>query len=300
MSIGIPYMGSKRKLAPKIIDFIIKENPEARYFFDLFGGGGAVSFEALKRHQFERVVYNELNTGVVELLKKIRTDGVTEEFYQWVDRETFHKHKEDKNWFGGLIKTCWSFGNDQKNYLFSQDNEEMKKPLHEIVVNSCGKSADLFKEKYGLEIPKELYTKRVDLFGKEESINERRLRVMRFVKKQKYVFQQLQRLQRLQRLQQLQQLERLEIFNLSYEQVKIDTPIDETVIYLDPPYKNTGKYQIKVDYDQLLEFILSSPYKIYVSGYDMPELTTVLEMHHRSTFSQRLNQKVTEKLFCNK
>jgi len=38
--LGIPYMGSKRKLAPKIVDFILAENPQAKYVFDLFGGGG--------------------------------------------------------------------------------------------------------------------------------------------------------------------------------------------------------------------------------------------------------------------
>jgi len=38
--LGMPYLGSKRRLAPKIIDFIIKENTNVKYFVDLFGGGG--------------------------------------------------------------------------------------------------------------------------------------------------------------------------------------------------------------------------------------------------------------------
>ena len=68
--VGIPYMGSKRKLAKPIIDYIIANNPKAKHLYDLFGGGGTISFEALKRRQFQTVHYNELNTGVVELLKK--------------------------------------------------------------------------------------------------------------------------------------------------------------------------------------------------------------------------------------
>jgi len=96
--IGIPYMGSKRKLAKPILDHILTHNPKTRYFFDLFGGGGAVSFEALKRPQLQSVHYNELNTGVVELLKKIRNDGVTDEFYQWIDRDTFRKQKNDNDY----------------------------------------------------------------------------------------------------------------------------------------------------------------------------------------------------------
>ena len=45
---GIPYMGSKRKLAKKIVDYILQNNSNMKYFNDLFGGG-AISFEMLKR-----------------------------------------------------------------------------------------------------------------------------------------------------------------------------------------------------------------------------------------------------------
>ena len=58
-----------------------------------------MSFEFMKRQQIEQVHYNELNTGVVELLRKIRDDGITDEFYQWIDRDTFEKHKDDDDWF---------------------------------------------------------------------------------------------------------------------------------------------------------------------------------------------------------
>ena len=134
--LGIPYMGSKRKLARPIVDYIIANNPKAIYFYDLFGGGGAINFEALKRKQFKKVFYNELNTGVCELLKKIRTDGVTPEFYKWVSRDEFDTHKNDDTWYGGLLATCWSFGNNQKGYLFGAKIEEDKRLLHEVVVNN--------------------------------------------------------------------------------------------------------------------------------------------------------------------
>ena len=92
MSIGIPYMGSKRKLSKKIVDHILIHNPKCKYFYDLFGGGGAISFEALKRKQIKKVHYNELNTGVVELIKKIKKDGVTKDFYKWVSLDEFNKY----------------------------------------------------------------------------------------------------------------------------------------------------------------------------------------------------------------
>lgn len=141
--LGIPYMGSKRKLAPKIADFILAENPNAKYIFDLFGGGGAMSFEFLQRPQIERVVYNDLDSGVVSLLRDIAQNGVSEKYLQWVDRTTFHERKNGDDWFSGFVKTCWSFGNNcEKGYLFSEENERLKKPLHLAIVERDAKYTD--------------------------------------------------------------------------------------------------------------------------------------------------------------
>jgi hypothetical protein len=69
----------------------------------------------------------------MELLKDIRDNGVTEKYYNWVDRETFMKHKNDNDWFGGLLKTCWSFGNNnQKGYIFGK----------EVLVFNCDECID--------------------------------------------------------------------------------------------------------------------------------------------------------------
>jgi site-specific DNA-adenine methylase len=294
MSIGIPYMGSKRKLSAKIVDKILSDNPNCKYVYDLFGGGGAISFEFLKRGI--TTYYNELNTGVVELLKKIQSDGVTDEFYEWIDRDTFHKLKDEPIWKGGLVATCWSFGNNKnKGYLFSKANEEIKKPLHNIIVNKCPIAKEEFLKLSGIIIDDSLLI--------ADTVNERRLIVMRYVKSEigRLDLEQLERLKQLQQLTQVQSLERvqsLEITNLSYEKVIIDTPINKTVIYLDPPYAGTAKYKCEIDHDALDKFIASSPYKIYMSGYDM-DMPVVAEFSHRSTLSATANNKVIEKLFCN-
>ena len=294
MSIGIPYMGSKRKLSGKIVDKILEDNPNCKYVYDLFGGGGAVSFEFLKRGV--EVHYNELDTGVVELLKKIQKDGVTDEFYEWIDRDTFHKLKNEPTWKSGLVATCWSFGNNKsKGYLFSKANEEIKKPLHNVIVHRCEKSKQEFFRLSGVMIDDSLLV--------ADTVNERRLVVMRYVKSEigRLDLQQLERLNIVNRLQQLEKLDNvcsLNITNLSYEKVQINTPIDETVIYLDPPYDKTAKYSSVICHKELNEFIASSPYKVYVSGYDM-DLPIVAEFSHRSTLSATANNKVVEKLYCN-
>jgi site-specific DNA-adenine methylase len=265
-------MGSKRKIAPKIMDYICAQNPNAKYFYDLFGGGGATSFEALQRPQFKKVIYNELNTGVVELLKKIRAEGVTDDFYQWVSREKFEAHKNDSDWFGGLCKTCWSFGNNQKSYLFGKDVEPIKKAAHDYLMSN------------GYDKTTETRVRLVKEFKALEAINRRF---------------ELQQLEQLEQLERLQQLEQLEITNHSYSDVVIDTPIEETIIYLDPPYEGTAKYALSIDHRAFDEWVQNHHYKIYISSYESV-FPCVYGLHHSSSLSANLNKKVVERLFCNK
>lgn len=152
--LGIPYMGSKRKIAKELMDYMLANTPNATAFYDLFGGGAAMSMEALKRPQLKKVVYNELDTRITELLKKIQKDGVTEEFYGWVDRETYKARLDEQSWFGGLLATCWSFGNNaEKGYLFSTENEKLKKPLHNFVVYKDLEAQKEFESITGVELP---------------------------------------------------------------------------------------------------------------------------------------------------
>lgn len=285
LKLGMPYMGSKRKLAKKIVDKILQDNPNCHYVYDLFGGGGAVSFEFLQRPQIKRVIYNEFNTGVVELLKDIKENGITEKYCQWIDRETFHKHKSDNDWFGGLCKVVWSFGNQQTTYLFGKDIESIKKTAHEYLLKNGYKIGE-----------KEKRIKLVKQFKNDEQV-KRRFELQQLEQLQRLEsLQQLQRLERLQQLEQLEQLERLEIQNKSFEDVIIETPIEETIIYLDPPYLGTVKYEKDIDQQLLNDYINSSPYKIYLSSYDSG-LRVAEEYKHNSPFSQDKNNSVIERLF---
>jgi site-specific DNA-adenine methylase len=281
--IGIPYMGSKRKLANKIVDYILTHNPQTKYIYDVFGGGGAISFEFMQRKQIKQVYYNELNTAVCNLLKKIQKDGVTDEFYNWISREEFLELKDGTNWKSGLAQTCWSFGNNQKAYLFGKNIEEIKRQAHEF----------LLANGY-LENP----NKRIELINKFKQIAKIE---GRFELQQLERLQQLEQLEQLERLEQLEQLERLEITNLDYQQVEFTTPKNETIIYLDPPYIDTAKYQKGLDYDQMYSWIdklTKEGYKIYLSSYKSP-LIEVEQYVHRSILSAKSNNRVCEKLFTN-
>lgn len=302
-------MGGKRKIAHKILNKIVSENKHIKYFYDLFGGGGAVSFLALQYSEIDNVVYNELNTGVVELLKDIKKNGITEKYYKWVDRETFKKHKDDNDWYGGLIKTVWSFGNNQKGYLFGKPIEKYKKLLHEIVVYKNRESLKKFNQEFNLNFKIE---DPENLFNFKESINDRRLKLTKYINKninKKYKkisiiknsfnYNLLQQLQRLQQLERLERLQQLEIYNKSYDKIKIKGDVNETIIYCDPPYKDTGSYQKELDHDKFLNWVKNNKYKVYVSSYEM-DLPCILEIEHNTTLSAIANNKVIERLFINK
>lgn len=280
--LGIPYMGSKRKIAREIVNYILEYNPNCKYFYDLFGGGGAISLEALQR--VNHVFYNDLNTGVVELFKMI-SKTIPRKCYEWVSREKFFECYKDSDWYGGYVKSCWSFANDQQHYLYGKSIEEFKMKLHEIVVNKSMEYANEYN------IPLE--------FLNYSTIEERRLGVRRLGVRRLGELEHLERLNLLIKINKfLTTVDREITFsNLSYEQIEIDTPTEETVIYLDPPYKGTRKYQLDANHEQLYSYIESSPYKVYLSEYDSP-LRVVKEINHISTFKN--NKRVVERLYCNR
>ena len=301
--LGMSYMGSKRKLAPKILTHIIKENPKAKYFFDLFGGGGSVSFMALQVKQFKEVHYNEYNPAIVNLLLHIEENGVTDDMYNWVSREDFKKNKDRTDYIGGLMTIVWSFGNNSENgYLFGKDLEPDKKMLHYVVVNNCLESINTLKAKFGFDFNPDV----IHETFKGKDTEQRRAIISRVIKNKnlRMDIQQLERLEQLQqleRLQRLEQLDGLKITNLSYDEVEISTPIEETILYLDPPYQDTASYNKTIDFKKLEKFIKESPYKIYLSEYkNSYDMKLVKEYKHRGTLSTIANNEVTEKLFCNR
>lgn len=65
MNYGLPYMGSKSKIA----DWILENLPEAENLYDLFGGGGAITHKALLSNKFQNIYYNDIQTGLTQLFK---------------------------------------------------------------------------------------------------------------------------------------------------------------------------------------------------------------------------------------
>ena len=287
-SLGLPYMGSKRKIASIIVDKILEIQPKTKYVYDLFGGGGAISFEFSQRPHIKEVYYNELNCGVVELLKKIKNEGITPDFYQWVSRSEFELHKNDTTWLGGLYHVLWSFGSKGANYVYGLDIEERKRSIHDSIVNGTPFSQN-----------GHLIT-----YSDDMNLKERRLHLCRILGKSNKLerLESLENLERMNKLLEIENnrvLENIHILNMHAYDVAIDTPKDETVIYLDPPYKGTAKYKVDINHDDLYNYVRMSGYPVFMSEYNAP-FNCVMEIEHRATLSKTMNNVVTEKLFYNR
>lgn len=296
MSLGIPYMGSKRKLAGDILQVITSRHPNLTDFYDLFGGGGSVSFTAIKKYRFN-VHYNELNKSIYSLVKYLKENKTLEpKFYEWVTRETFFEqiNKLDGDWYSGFVMSCWSFGNKQSSYLYGSDIEETKRLAHEFIVNS---DLDAMKA-IGLDIPEllnipDIQNRRIVFCDHIKKVHSKRFDLQNIER-----VQNLELVEHLARLQNLQNLQNLQINNFSYEKVSIIG--NNPVIYCDIPYKGTGEYKEKgFDYDQFYQWASEINHPVYISEYSAP-FEEVAAFTHRSSLSATNNKKKTiEKIFWN-
>lgn len=122
---GLPYQGSKNKIAPWVIEYM----PKAHTLVDLFAGGCAVTHCALLSDKYEEVIANDI-TGSVELFRDA-LEGSLEKYEpdRFRTREDFFAEK-DNNPF---VRIIYSFGNNQREYLYGRNIEPYKKAVHEML-----------------------------------------------------------------------------------------------------------------------------------------------------------------------
>lgn len=250
---GIPYMGSKSD----IIKSIALNFPKADNFYDLFGGGFCVTDYMLreKPHWYKNFHYNEIKSDVVEFVKKAINGGFNYNKFkpEWISREDFFARKD----VDAYVRLIWSFGNNQKTYLFNKEIELYKKSLHMAVV------FDDFDE-----------TAIKTLKISKWPLNISKTKDRRFYVRQRIKFdnphlrptdlEQLERLERLERLEQLQRLERVSFSSLSYEQVEIKP---NSVVYCDIPYKGTAEYIGVFDHKEFFDWAASREFPVFISEY---------------------------------
>ena len=123
MKYGLPYKGSKNKLAPKIFELF----PQKKNFYDLFCGGCAMTHYGMLHNKFEKFIINDINPMCPTLF----FDAVNGKFKnetRWISREDFLNSNEP------YVKFCWSFGNNLRSYLYGEEIEPYKKACHYAIV----------------------------------------------------------------------------------------------------------------------------------------------------------------------
>ena len=330
---GVPYMGSKNKIARQIVDRL----PAGDVFVDLFCGGCAITHAAMESGKWSRFIANDIDVGIPQLFADAAAGKYNDE-KRWISREDFFKLKDTD----AYVRTCWSFGSKKDSYIYGKEIEPWKKALRyarvfgdtsllrEFGIKSDGSRKDIAKHYYEYQ---EKYKEWIirnynqDNFSHTKlqyaehlsRLNNMRKNIEGFVSCQRLQNyqricdvsdytrhfgplnreEQKERLQRLQSLQSLESLERLQVSGLDYRDVPI-TP--GAVVYADPPYAGTEKYGEEVfDSAAFFEWVRTRPFPVYVSEYHAPDdFTAVFEIERKSKLSSTNNLSVVEKLFLHK
>ena len=130
---GLPYQGSKNKLAERIVALL----PPATHLYDVFAGGCAITHAALLSGKFKEVHANDISDSVT--LFEDALNGKYENESRWISREDFFRLKDSDPY----VRIVWSFGNNQRGYLYSREIEPYKKAVHEMLYAATPKERRL-------------------------------------------------------------------------------------------------------------------------------------------------------------
>lgn len=275
MNYGMPYMGSKSKIAKWIVDML----PAAHTWVEPFAGGCAVTHAAILSGKYKKFIINDITDSA-----KVFVDAINGKFKnenRWISRSDFLELKDED----AYVRLCFSFGNDQKTYCYSREIEPYKRAFHYAVMFNDFKPF----ENLGIKL---------NISKTFNSGYERRIYIKRHliaIRKDKHAGY----LQSLERLQRLQSLERLQPLQLDYRDVPI--PKNDYIVYCDPPYVNTNAYLSSFNHDEFYKWALSIK-NLFISEYEMPEPFKRIEMRRKTcTFSALKNDtKKEEGIWVNK
>lgn len=275
--IGLPYIGSKKKVSKKIVEIIKQNFGSDKPVYDIFGGGGAVTAELLL-NGFE-VHYNDLDSDITDMLVRVISQD-----REWiktliVSRDEFFDilNKSQKTVDDKLKLLINSFANNQKTYLYGKKRSDIKYKLAVEIINKhdvfCG-----YRQT-------ETYKKAIDQPQRLQRLER---------------LQQLEQLEQVNQLQQSGRLEQLEITNRDYTAF---SNVENAILYLDPPYENTkNSYKFKFDHQSFYGWCVKMARKniVIVSSYDIsdPRFEVSFEFKNaHGTFRGGQNIKKHERLF---
>jgi site-specific DNA-adenine methylase len=272
MNYGLPYMGSKSKIA----EWVVSNLPSADIWIEPFAGGCAVTHAAILSGKYKHFIINDITDSTKTFIYAIKGGFKNEN--RWISREDFFRLKDTDPY----VRICFSFGNDQRTYCYG-DIEPYKRAFHYAVFNDFKPFAEL-----RILIPD-------CVLNGCKNTYEKRLRIKKFliqIRKDKHAGD-LQSLESLERLERLQSLGNLQSLQGDYKTISI--PTDKSyVIYCDPPYKNTSSYLDNFNHEEFYKWALKQD-NCYISEYNMPDSFVRIALKSKlSLLSATGNRKMKE------
>ena len=272
--IGLPYIGSKKKISKKLIEIIKQNFGTDKTIYDLFGGGGAITLEC--KLQGLDVVYNDIDPIPGQMIQKILSEDRGYLKTLICSREEFFKirDKENKSVDDHLKLLINSFGNNSKGYVYNKEDSDIKYNLTKEIKekHDCFegyKQTETFKE-FTKDLEK---LKSIDWENaKERHIGLVNLQRLQQIERITYRMQQLQALQQLERIKNNKEFKDIRFHSKDYKEF---LNIKDSIIYLDPPYEDVSKVykHNNLDYEDFYKWCkdISKGNIVLISGYHMPD-----------------------------
>lgn len=297
---GVSYKGSKSKIVDKLAEVIPYRGIDN--FYDLFAGGCAVTHKMYLEGRYKHYYANDIDGQALRLF----CDGLKGKYAnetRWISRDDFFNLKDSDPY----VSCCWSFGNNQRDYLYSKSIEPYKKACHYAIVFN---DFSLLRQFY----PSVSEACEITLKGITD-IHERRIKFRNIVKSRlndktqlletSCEIERLESLERLERLQSLGSLERLQSLDesvLDYRAVEIKP---NSVIYTDIPYISTNTYDDTssviqpFNHEEFYDWCCKQNELVLISEYYMPKdrFTKVWSTNHAQSLCATKTSSVQECLF---
>ena len=313
---GVSYKGSKSKIVDKLAEVIPYRGIDN--FYDLFAGGCAVTHKMYLERRYKHYYANDIDGQALRLF----CDGLKGKYAnetRWISREDFFNLKDCDPY----VSCCWSFGNNQRDYLYSRAIEPYKKACHyAIVFGDFSLLKDLYPDvgaacEITLNGIVDIHERRIKFrsvigcklaersnsglmrLSQENDVD--RLESLERLER----LQSLERLERLQSLESLERLESLESFEYSVSDYKDVEIKPNSVIYADIPYISTNTYDgtssvvQPFNHEEFYDWCCKQKELVLISEYYLPadRFTKVWSTNHVQSLCATKTSSVQECLF---
>ena len=335
MNFGLPYKGSKNRIAKSLGAFL----PSAEVFYDVFAGGCAMTHWALLSGKYKSVVANDLNGMIPAAFEKAIGGGFKNED-RWISHEEFRRlYLSDP-----YVAMCFSFANNLKRYCYAGNLEPYKRALHYAIfwkdiapwAELCPETADALGAAMQAEDnrhKRRIKAGRVIVSALKQGLSDGTISaavldkpIYRKIRKKNlntlqtaWALERIQNAERLNRINSLGNLETLQnggaldrmcelpplnagpvlsVTTGDYRALKFDRP---GIIYCDPPYKKPKFYYSVGDFDfeAFYSWCESQKMPVFISEYSMPEdrFCVIAEIPVTRKIDQHQASRTVEKLW---